>query len=255
MKLFSRVYGEGDPMIIIHGLFGMSDNWNTLGKRFAKNYNVHLIDLRNHGRSPHSDIFDYNTISRDILEYIDDNRLSNSIILGHSLGGKVAMKIAFDHTNYISKLIVVDISPREYDINFHVDLLNHITKIDLSNFIKRSEVDKSLSVYIKESTIRFFLMKNLYRDEQNKFCWRFNIKVLMKELEKIKCAEFLKGLNSIETLFLKGGRSNYITCNDEKLIFSHFTNVKIREIENTGHWLHAENPDLFYKKVMNFIEL
>ena len=118
MKLFSRIYGEGDPLIIIHGLFGMSDNWNTLGKKFSEHYNVHLIDLRNHGRSPHSDDFDYDVMCNDLHTYINDNQLKEPILIGHSLGGKVAMKFIFSFPEIIEKVIVVDISPRRYNSTF-----------------------------------------------------------------------------------------------------------------------------------------
>jgi len=254
MKLFSRIYGDGQPIIIIHGLFGMSDNWNSLGKKMASNYTVHLIDLRNHGRSPHSNEFNYDVMSNDILEYIQHNNIHKPVILGHSLGGKIAMKIAFENIDYIKKLIIVDIAPREYAIDFHLHLLNQISCLDLSSFQKRSDINNTLALSIKEEAIRLFLMKNLYREgDNNRFFWRFNIEVLKKELYNIKNADFLKGNISIETLFLKGGDSDYVTKKDEMIICSHFSNVQINTINETGHWLHAENPELFYNEVIRFI--
>ena len=151
MKLFSKIYGDGqDHLIIIHGLFGMSDNWNTLGKRFSEHYTVHLVDLRNHGRSPHSDEFNYDLMSSDIMKYISENNIKKPSILGHSLGGKVAMKVAIDHPNIIRKLIVADIAPKKYNTSFHQDLLLKISKINLNLYSKRNDVEKALSYSISD---------------------------------------------------------------------------------------------------------
>ncbi|MEC7646394.1 MAG: alpha/beta fold hydrolase [Bacteroidota bacterium] len=166
MKLFSRKYGEkGHDLIIMHGLFGMSDNWNTIGKKLAKYCKVHLLDLRNHGRSPHSKEFDYEVMCQDLLKYIIDNNLNKPIIFGHSLGGKVAMKFAFTHSNMLEKLIVVDIAPRKYNVDFHQNLLLKLYRLDLNDFVKRSDIEEALSLFIKDVGVRLFLLKNLYRNE------------------------------------------------------------------------------------------
>ena len=251
--IFSRIYGAGRPLIIIHGLFGMSDNWNTLGKRFAQNFNVHILDLRNHGRSFHSNEFSYNILSQDLKVYIEDNDLENPILLGHSLGGKVAMHFCFNNIISVERLIVVDIAPKRYDMDFHINLLKILQGISLVNFQSRGEIEKELSRNIKDSAIRFFLMKNLYRDKNRYFNWRLNIDGLLNRLHEIQGADFLNNSIDIPTLFIKGDRSEYINNNDEKLIRDHFNNVMFKTINNAGHWLHAEQSDLFYEEALAFI--
>ena len=253
MKLFSKKYGKkGQDLIIIHGLFGMSDNWNTLGKRFAKYCKVHLIDLRNHGRSPHSEEFNYDVMCEDILEYMDDNNIKDPVILGHSLGGKVAMKCAFTHPNKIEKLIVADISPRRYNTDFVQNLLQTLYRLPLDNFQKREEIDDILSEIYTDRAMRLFLMKNLYRNNRKEFEWRFNIDVLLDKVSNIQEADFVKGVCTIPTHFLKGGNSNYITDEDEVIIEKHFSDYSIATLDEAGHWLHAEHPERFYNEVMGF---
>ena len=251
--IFSRVYGEGQPLIIIHGLFGMSDNWNALGKRFAEEFNVHIVDLRNHGRSFHSDDFSYNDMAKDIEEYIQFANLVSPIIIGHSLGGKVAINLCFRKNIEFSKLVVVDIAPKSYSIDFHKKILEVLNDVSIKEFSSRSEIDEVLSVDIKDFTVRQFLMKNLYRDQNKQFSWRFNIKVLKEKLENISGAEFLQESIDTPTLFLKGEMSSYINEDDEKLISTHFINSQLNTIVGSGHWIHAEQPELFYNYVMKFI--
>ena len=253
MKLYSKIYGDKTQnLIIIHGLFGMSDNWNSLGKQFSKYCRVHLIDLRNHGRSPHSDDFNYEVMCGDVLEYMQDNKIEKPIILGHSLGGKVAMKFAFTHTNKIEKLIVADMAPRRYDTDFHQNLLSTLYRLPLENFEKREEIDKLLASTYEDKGMRLFLLKNLYRNEKKEFAWRFNIEVLLEKVSNIQEADFIKGVCDVPTHFIRGGNSNYITTEDEFIINKHFSDFSIATIVGAGHWLHAEKPERFYSEVMGF---
>ena len=253
MKLFSRKHGtKGQDLIIIHGLFGMSDNWNTIGKKFSKYCKVHLIDLRNHGRSPHSDQFNYNVMCDDITEYIIDNKISNPIILGHSLGGKVAMKFAFESPKKIDKLIVADISPRQYNTDFHMNLLKVLYKLPLEDFNKRDEILQALSLYLDNKGIILFLMKNLYRNEDNKFAWRFNIHVLLEKIDNIQEADFITGTCNVPTHFIRGANSDYINSTDELIINKYFSDFSIATIDRSGHWIHADEPEHFYNEVMGF---
>ena len=253
MKLHSKIYGDkGQDLIIIHGLFGMGDNWNSLGKQFAKYCKVHLIDLRNHGRSPHSPEFNYEVMCEDILEYMEDNNILKPIILGHSLGGKVAMKFAFTHPDKIEKLIVADISPRKYNTDFHENLLKVLYKLPFEDFEKREEIDTVLSETFDDKGMRLFLLKNLYRNEQKEFAWRFNIGVLLEKVINIQEADFIEGVCSIPTHFLRGGKSDYINSADELIINKHFSDFSIATIVGAGHWLHAEDPETFYSEVMGF---
>lgn len=253
MKLHSKIYGDKGPhLIVIHGLFGMSDNWNTLGKQFAKYCKVHLIDLRNHGRSPHSTEFNYDVMCEDLMAYMKDHNIERANILGHSLGGKVAMKFAFTHKEKVEKLLVVDITPRRYNTDFHENLLKILYRLPLEDFEKREEIDAVLSESFEDRGMRLFLMKNLYRNEEKQFAWRFNIDVLLEKVSNIQEADFIKGICEIPTLFIRGGNSNYITSEDELIINKHFSDFSIATIPGVGHWLHAENPERFYNEVINF---
>ena len=253
MKLHSKIYGEkGQDLIVIHGLFGMGDNWNSLGKKFSKYCKVHLIDLRNHGRSPHSAEFNYEVMCGDVLEYMEDNNIKQPIILGHSLGGKVAMKFAFTYPDKLEKLIVADISPRKYNTDFHQQLLQTLYKLPLEDFSKREEIDTVLSSTYEDKGMRLFLLKNLYRNENKEFSWRFNIDVLLEKVSNIQEADFIKGVCKIPTHFIRGGNSNYITTEDELIINKHFSDFSIATIDGAGHWLHAEQPERFYNEVMGF---
>ena len=253
MKLYSKIIGDNlQDLIIIHGLFGMSDNWITLARKFATFFKVHLIDLRNHGKSPHSGSFDYNVINDDILEYITDNHILNPIILGHSLGGKVAMKFAFTYPERTKKIIVADIAPRQYDTSFHKKLLSDLIKLDLKNFKSRNDVDKELEIYIKNTSVRLFLLKNLYRNDKKEFAWKFNIEVLLDKLKNIEDASFISGVCKVPSLFIRGGDSDYINDNDAILLKKHFSDFSIKTIDKAGHWLHAEQPQVFYNEVIRF---
>lgn len=253
MKLFSKIHGDkGQDLIVIHGLFGMSDNWNSLGRKFAKYCRVHLIDLRNHGRSPHSTDFNYDVMCEDLLEYILAHDIKKPILLGHSLGGKVAMKFAFSYADKIDKLIIADISPREYNSDFHKNLLATLYKLPLEDFNKREEVDTVLSTTFEDKGMRLFLLKNLYRNVNKDFAWRFNIEVLLEKVNNIQGADYVKGICDVATHFVKGGASNYITTEDEIIINKHFSDFSIATIEGAGHWLHAEKPEIFYNEVMGF---
>jgi pimeloyl-ACP methyl ester carboxylesterase len=251
--MFSRIYGQGQAIVIIHGLFGMSDNWNSIGKKISENYNVHILDLRNHGRSFHNANFSYDDMSNDLYEYLLYHNIENPILIGHSLGGKVAMNFCFKNSERVKGLIVVDVAPKTYNIDFHINILSVLLSVSLFNYKSREEIDTVLSKDIPELSVRSFLMKNLYRDVNKNLKWRFNIEVLRKELSNIKNADFLNGELILPTIFIKGGDSSYIISNDENLISKHFKNSRIREVVGAGHWVHAEKPDLFYKEVMTFI--
>jgi len=253
MNLYSKIYGEkNQALIILHGLFGMGDNWNSLGKKFSKYYQVHLVDLRNHGKSPHSENFNYDVMCDDILEYIIANKITDPVILGHSLGGKVAMKFAFTHPNKIKKLIIADIAPRRYNTDFFLSILETLHKLPLENFEKREEIDEVLANTYNDRRMRLFLMKNLYRNEKEEFNWRFNLNVLLKKISNIQQADFITGICDVPSCFIAGGKSDYITTEDKLIISSHFSNFSISTIDAAGHWIHAESPEKFYAEVLKF---
>lgn len=252
MKLFSRVIGEGQPLIIIHGLFGMSDNWQALGKQFSEYFEVHLIDQRNHGRSPHSTVFDYAAMAADLVEYIEDNNLEKVLLMGHSLGGKTAMQLAVDYPAYIQKLIVVDIAPKYYPVH-HDRIIAALQSLDLSQIKSRGEADKKLQAYIPEAGVRQFLLKSLYWIEKGQLSFRFNLADIAQNIEIVGAQLEEESAFDKPTLFVDGANSNYIQENDEDLIFSHFPQAEIATIPNAGHWVHAEQPKDFYETVMRFL--
>lgn len=254
MKLYSKLYGNlGTDLIIVHGLFGMSDNWNSLGKKFAQHFKVHLIDLRNHGKSPHSDDFNYNVMSDDLFEYIKDNKIIKPIVLGHSLGGKVAMNLAFTYPTLLYKMVVVDIAPREYSTHFHQNLIRKMSNLELKSFSNRKEIDGALAKEIENVAVRSFLMKNLYLSDSGKFSWRFNINVLLEKLVNIQHASFVNGVCDVATCFIKGEKSDYINTSDEAMIAECFSDVHFIKISGAGHWVHAENPQDFYSQTLAFL--
>jgi len=252
-RLNSNILGQGKPFIILHGFLGMSDNWKTLGTRFSKkNYQVHLIDQRNHGRSFHDEVFNYEVLVEDLKRYCDHYQLNDIVLLGHSMGGKTAMLFATTYPGLVSKLIIADIAPRFYPVH-HDQILEGLSSLDLETLQSRSEADKILSHFVSDFGTRQFLLKNLYWQEKGKLGLRINLEVLKKNVEEVGEALPVSNSFSGDTLFLRGDKSEYIALNDEPLIKMQFPNSSIETIENAGHWLHAENPTAFYDKVMRFL--
>jgi esterase len=254
MLLHSNIFGEGKPFLILHGFLGMSDNWKSLGNKFAEvNFQVHLIDQRNHGRSFHDDEFNYEVLVEDLKQYCDHHQLNNIILLGHSMGGKTAMLFATLYPEMVSKLIVADISPRFYPIH-HDQILEGLSSLDFNELESRTEADKTLSHYVSDIGTRQFLLKNLYWVEKGKLGLRMNLEVLKTNVEEVGEALPISNTFSGDTLFLRGDKSEYIALNDTSLIKMQFLNSSIETIGNAGHWLHAENPDDFYDSVMRFLD-
>lgn len=253
--LHSNIIGNGTPLLILHGFLGMSDNWKTLGNQFAKDgFQTHLIDQRNHGRSFHSGDFSYELLADDILNYCNHNQLNNINIIGHSMGGKTAMFFAVNHPELVSKLLVADISPKYYPVH-HQTILNGLNSINFNEIKTRNEADKQLSNFVPETGIRQFLLKNLYWRDKEKLGFRFNIQTLTNSIENIGKALSQNTQFNNDTLFLRGSKSDYIKDDDLQLIKHHFPSAKLSDIENAGHWLHAENPKLFYKKAIAFLKI
>ncbi len=253
MKLHSNILGQGQPFIILHGFLGMSDNWKTLGKRFSEQgYEVHLIDQRNHGRSFQDETFNYEVLTQDLKDYCDEYQLTNIVLLGHSMGGKVAMFFATMYPNMVSKLVVADISPRFYPVH-HDAILEGLSVLDFEHIKTRKEAENVLANYVSDFGTRQFLLKNLYWVEKERLALRINLKALKENVEEIGEALPTNSIFEGETLFLKGDKSDYISINDEALINIHFPNSSVKTISNSGHWLHAENPKDFYETVTNFV--
>lgn len=251
--LYSKIEGQGKPLLIIHGYLGMSDNWKTLALQFAsEGFQTHALDLRNHGRSFHSDDFSYQAMVQDVLEYCQANNLKNVCVLGHSMGGKVAMRFACEHPEMVDKLIVADIGPKYYRPH-HQDIMEGLNAIDFSQKPSRSQIEETLKKFVTDFGTRQFLMKNLYWKQPDQLAFRFNLEVFNRDEENIGEEIPENALFEKPTLFLKGENSNYILEKDEEKIRKHFPNFQIKTISNAGHWLHAENPKDFYNEVIAYL--
>jgi len=261
MKLFFRKYGEGPPLIIIHGLYGSSDNWVGIGRKLAENFEVFLIDQRNHGKSPHSSDHTYQLLKEDLREFMDTQSIEKAIIIGHSMGGKTAMFFAADFPERVSHLIITDISPRSYKSTSSMQLLAHskiiraMYNLDFYGINSRQEIDDILAKSIPENRIRQFLLKNIKRSKNNEYSWSLNIKAIRNELTNIMDGldENMPEITGFPVLFIKGGNSDYILDEDKIVIQQIFPYADIETIPNAGHWLHAEQPELFLQKIEDFI--
>lgn len=252
--LYSKIEGSGKPLLIVHGFLGMSDNWKTLGIQFAtEGYQVHMLDLRNHGRSFHSDEFSYEIMVQDVFDYCQAHGLESIDLIGHSMGGKMAMLLATTYPNLVDKLVVADIAPKYYAPH-HQDILAGLNAVDFSLKPSRNEVEDILKNYIPDFGTRQFLMKSLYWQEPNQLAFRFNLEVFNKKIEEIGKPLASHLMFEKPTLFIRGGNSNYILDADFTDINAHFPNSSIATIPNAGHWLHAENPAMFYELVLKFLK-
>lgn len=251
MKLFFQQYGSGEPLIIIHGLLGSLDIWHTLSKTFATSFRVLAVDLRNHGRSPHSDTFTYTAMAGDVLELMDAQHIASAYLLGHSMGGKVAMQFAVSYPERVDKLVVVDIAPRAYS-RIHDEILEALISLNLTGLQSRQAVEGELARKIPDSAVRQFLMKNLTRDPSGAFSWKANLDVISRNYEEI--AREINATRSFSkpTLFVKGDRSDYLLASDIPFIHRLFPTAVVLSVD-TGHWIHAESPNRFADVVLNFL--
>ncbi|HEY9045981.1 MAG TPA: alpha/beta fold hydrolase [Ohtaekwangia sp.] len=258
MKLFFREYLPAEPstsnqtIVILHGLFGSSDNWLTQARLLSNNgYKVYTVDQANHGQSYHSESFDYATMVNDLKELIDDLKLDKPVILGHSMGGKTAMNFAVAHPDKLSKLIVVDIAPRYYDLE-HYTIVKGLNAIPVHSITSRHEADALLAEYVPEPDVRQFLLKNLQRQTDNGFTWKINLPLITEQLSNIGVDLQYQGNFDKPTLFIRGVRSKYIQDKDWDRIKEVFPQAILETME-TGHWVQAEKPQEFVELVMNWL--
>jgi pimeloyl-ACP methyl ester carboxylesterase len=266
MELHYRKLGDGPPLIIVHGLYGSSDNWLTIGKALGDSYTVYLVDQRNHGQSPHSETHDYPSMRDDLLEFMDRHTIPSAVIIGHSMGGKTAMFLAESHPDRIAALIVIDISPTAYEsgerstqAGTHSRILEAMAGVDFSKVSSREDVDGQLAGYIESRRIRSFLLKNLIRDGDKGYRWRLNVPVLYRSLEKVlgglDAGKYRGGeeIAGFPALFIRGEKSDYITDDDLLVIRQIFPDSRISTIPGAGHWLHVEQPALLVKTIRYFL--
>ncbi len=252
MQLFFRSYGSGHPFIILHGLLGSSDNWHTLAKTFGGSFHVFTPDARNHGLSPHSDEFDYRVMAEDVREFMDRQRLASAFLLGHSMGGKTAMRVALTYPELVDRLVVVDIAPRSY-ANMHDDVFDALSAVDLETLTDRKEVDDLLARKVAEPAVRQFLMKNLARDDDGRFRWKMDLDSIRRNYPAITAAIESDRPFGKPTLFIRGAESHYITQSDGPMMKRLFPRLTVATIPGSGHWVHSEFPEEFSYAVLEFL--
>lgn len=254
MILESRIEGSGKPFIIMHGFLGMSDNWKTLSGSYAEaGFEVHAVDMRNHGRSFHSDTFDYNAMALDIFNYCLSKNIERADIMGHSMGGKAAMFFAAEYPEKTDRLIIADIGPKYYRPH-HQDILAGLNAVDFSKKPSRSDVEDILKQHVEDFGTRQFLMKSLYWKEQGQLGFRFNLDVFNEKIENIGQALPEDVVYNGKVLFLRGDKSAYIRDKDIEDIKKQFPQAEFKDIKNSGHWLHAENPEDFLAETLAFLK-
>lgn len=264
MELFFRKTGTGTPLVILHGLYGSSGNWMSMVKLLDKHFEIYIPDQRNHGRSPHSDEFNYSLLTQDMYDFFMQNKISKAVLLGHSMGGKAAMHFAKEHKELISSLIVVDIAPKNYSSSVspeslaHVYIIKVLNQLNLSNIKNREEADEILSRSLHQKELRSFLLKNLLRNKEGHYEWALNLYSIQNNFGNIaggfspETWDHVK-ITDIPVLFIKGELSTYISEKDFSLIYKYFPEAVIKTIEGTTHWLHAEKPEQFAKEILSFV--
>ncbi|MBN2635545.1 MAG: alpha/beta fold hydrolase [Prolixibacteraceae bacterium] len=264
MELFYKKEGSGPPLIIVHGLYGSSDNWLNIGKHLSKKFTVYLIDQRNHGRSSFASTHTFDDMRNDLVEFFEQHQIEKATLLGHSMGGKTAMWFAADYPEKVEKLVIADIAPKDYMLlkedsqyYLHQNILLAMQEVDFTRVKTRSEVDDFMAQKIDDERIRKFLLKNVGKDKNTKqYFWRINAEVLYNYLDEI-----VSGVNktwlddripitAYPVIFIRGLKSHYILPEDEQLIKEIYPDATIVDIPEAGHWLHAEQPKKFMKAVM-----
>jgi len=253
IKLFHRKYGQGQPLIILHGLFGSSDNWHSLAKRWGERFTVYTLDLRNHGSSPHESEMNYSIMASDLNQFLMDQRIEGAALLGHSMGGKVAMQFASEHPDKVAALAVLDIGISKTE-GKHDQILKALQHIHPEDFSSREEIQIELESFIKEAPVRQFLMKNILRKVDGSFSWKFNRDVLSETYPLLTSPLELTESYMGPTLFLRGQNSGYLEKELDPEILQYFPLAMLQSIENAGHWLHAEQPDQIFERIRDFFE-
>lgn len=254
MELHHKMYGHGFPTLLLHGVFGMLDNWHHFAKQLSHDFWVITLDQRNHGRSFHSDDFNYEVLAEDIRKFLISHQIKKCNLIGHSMGGKVAMHLALEYHEFVNRLVVIDIGIKQYPRN-HDIILQALCNTDLSSFTHRTDLYKELNQSIANEAVVNFLLKNITRDKNsNAFIWKLNLKAIKNNYEKlIEPVESDYQFNG-ETLFIKGENSNYLSEGDLPEIKNLFPLAELTTIKDAGHWIHAEQEQRLLYKIDEFLK-
>jgi len=252
MELNYKVYGAGHPLIILHGLLGSLDNWHSIARQLSPDFRIYLLDQRNHGKSPHTDKMDYSTMAADIHAFMEQHALSSAYLAGHSMGGKTAMQLALNHPSVVDKLIAIDMPPQANSPG-HEFIFRALKAMDLSRIKRRKDADEQLKASIDELGIRQFLLKNLERSPDNGYQWKMNLPAIEKAYSEIIKAVSANQPYTGPTLFIKGGRSDYLDEHKLSTYQTLFPKATLQTIKKAGHWVHAEAPKQFTKTLYEFL--
>lgn len=253
MRLHFKTCGRGQPLVILHGLFGSLENWLGIAPKLGEHFQVFIVDLRNHGQSPHRAEMHYPLMAEDVAGFFEEQGLVDASVVGHSMGGKVAMQFALAHPERVKKLVVVDMAPRQYPPS-HAAIIAALLAVDLGSFQTRHQIEEALAPAIPNLVVRRFLLKNLGRDEAGKLFWKINLRGIAENYPQLGEALPAAGVFEKPALFLRGGKSNFITADDEPLIRRLFPQAEMQTIEGAAHWVHADRPEEFAGRVVDFLQ-
>jgi len=253
-ELHFSTLGSGRPLVVLHGLFGSGKNWQSLARQFANQFKVFTVDLRNHGQSFHADEMNYSIMAQDVAQLLYRLELSDCDILGHSMGGKVAMTLVQQNPDLVARLIIADIAPVTY-FHHYDDLIDPVLALPLATIESRAQADQLLRQNIPEDQLRAFLLQNLVR-ESTGWRWRVNWSVIQRDMEWLTGFGDLPQdwLIDLPVLFIRGANSDYVSETEIAVIEQHFSNYRLETIEDAGHWLHAEQPESFNRLVLEFLQ-
>ncbi|PLW96840.1 MAG: alpha/beta hydrolase [Marinilabiliales bacterium] len=256
MELFYRKYGNGKPVVILHGLYGLSDNWAWYGRRLGEKYSVFTPDLRNHGLSPHDNGMNYYAMVSDLEEFMEFHNIAKPVLIGHSMGGKVVLQYLKENPGEASAAIIMDISPKKYRANqSHMNILGTMSSLDLTSITSRKEISEKVKEKIDDERLQNFVLKNLNRTGKELFTWKPNVQVLETALEDI-FDEITPPVNKpgIPVQFIKGELSQYIKDDDEDIIEKFWSDRPIISVPGASHWLHADNPEYLINVLEQFLK-
>lgn len=252
MQLNFKESGQGRAVVLLHGLFGSSDNWYSVAQRLGETFHVYLIDQRNHGQSPHSPEMDYPLMASDVDKFLTARGLASAMVIGHSMGGKTAMQLALHFPHRVEKLVVADMAPRAY-ASRHDEIFAALLGLDLSKFQTRGQIEDALAPDIPNQVLRRFLLKNLGRAPDSGFFWKINLQDIAENYWRLREPVAGNAPFTKPVLFIRGGKSDYVRPEDEPLIHEWFPAAQIQTIPDASHWIHADKPEEFLRLVLGFL--